>query len=264
MKLAVVLHAHENAKLVDDTVLFLKKNATDNIMILADGKSTKWIDESVQRVPYVVGFRNKTQDVFRNHSLYRNHILGLIKVYESFPDCDWYCSTEYDTLFCTEDFKKDLLNLSEDVWLAGFNERRTFMSLPYLEHIVGQKIYSQSYFIGCCMFFRREFLKKAKDLFDRVLIYTNGFDCGFFPNYWNQEGYDFTECLAPTLVKVLGGKTFSFSKWSSKHKVWAGDYERYPIRWPEPMSLHESKQASIVHPVKSYEDPIREYYRKRI
>lgn len=266
MNLSVVLHAHGNSEVVEDTIKFVHRWATEQSLIAVDGKSPKWIEEISLSVPHFVGFRNKTKDVFRNHSSYRNHILGLTKVMEQYPDCDWYCSTEYDTLFCSDAFKEDLASLPSNVWLAGFCGRRTFMSLPLLESIAGGKCYSQNYFIGCCMFFRGEFLRKLRDagLFEKILAYTNGFDHGYFPNYWEQGGYDFTECLLPTLVNIAGGNAVSFSKWREDIKSWEGNYEKYPIRWPDPVSLGEAKNASIIHPVKNYDDPVRIYHRERI
>lgn len=265
MELAVVLHAHENAKLVLDTAQSINRWASENIVVLADGKSPGWLMEEEFPLPYVIGFRNQTKAVFRNHSSYRNHTLGLLKILEHHPDCDWYCSTEYDTLFCSDKFKEDLNSLPSNVWLAGFNGRRTFMNLPLLESIVGGKCYSQNYFIGCCMFFRGEFLRRIRDagLFEKILEYTNGFDHGYFPNYWEQGGYDFTECLFPTLVNIAGGEAVSFSGWNKDSNAWSGDYKKYPIRWPDPISLEESVEASILHPTKSYEDPVRCYHRER-
>lgn len=266
MKLAIALHAHKDAELVKDTARFLARWGSENILVVVDGRSPKWITESNFPFPHIVGFRNKTRSVFRNHSSYRNFTLGLLKTLEYYPDCDWYCSTEYDVIFGSDEFKEDILALSDNVYCVGFNGRKTFMSLPFLEHIIGSKCYVQTYLIGCCMFFRREFLLKVKysGLFERVLGFTNEFDDGRFPGYWEQGGYDFTECLFPTLVNFFGGEIASFSSWNAKKKIWTGDFKKYPIRWPTKLSIEDSLVASIMHPVKEFEDPVRIYHRERI
>jgi len=263
VKLSIVLHAHKDAEIVQDTIDSYEKYGTENILVAVDGVSPEWASKISK--PHFIGFRNQTYLLGKSHSSYRNFTLGMMKLFKQFPDCDWYCSSEYDVIFGSDAFKKELNTVPKQTWCVGFNFKRTKMNLPLFEAITKKPMPIQNYLIGCCMFFKREFIEKMynENVFHNILNYTNGFDHGSFPGYSEQGGYDFTECLFPTLVGYMGGGIRNLSDWNSKHKLWRGNHVTYPVRWPELVTIQEGKEASILHPCKNYDDPIRIYHREK-
>lgn len=266
MKLAVALHAHGNTEVLLDTIESIQYWATNDILVAVDGNSRKWIERASLPVEHFVAFRNNTSKVFKNHSSFRNVTLGLMKIVERYPNADWYCSTEYDTLFASEEFKKDLNNMSDEIWCVGCSGRTNWYHLPLLDTIVQSKIRNHKYLIGCCIFYRASFLHflLENEILERVLHYTNVFNHGYFPGYYEQGGYDFSECLFPTLCSHYGGKICSVSTWDQDNKSWTGN-NRYSIRWPDELNIEDDyvKSATIIHPVKTMQDPVRQYHRKR-
>jgi hypothetical protein len=127
--------------------------------------------------------------------------------------------------------------------------------------MLGEPLNNSYYLLGCCQFFHRDFINKLNeiDFFDRFLNLTNGFTRNF-PNY---NGYDISEHMYPSLCRHFGGNIGVLSTCDEFGK-WHGSYQYYPVRWrPDISEIDEFKNASIIHPVKSFENPIREFHRKK-
>jgi hypothetical protein len=103
--------------------------------------------------------------------------------------------------------------------------------------------------------------------------------------------FDLSEELIPTLAYYLGGKIGSLSFWGDgcthPHNVvaganampttsqqsesgrgnslgWYGNYRKYPVRWRPDLNGDENFiEAAIMHPLKTYDHPIRQYHRQR-
>ena len=104
--------------------------------------------------------------------------------------------------------------------------------------------------------------------------------------------FDLSEELIPTLAYYLGGKIGSLSFWGDgsthPHKAivganrmpttsqtamddsthnslgWYGNYRKYPVRWRPDLNSNENFiESAIMHPLKTYDHPIRQYHRHR-
>ena len=256
MKIAVTLNAHGNTELVLDTILSIKKHVTEDILVIVDGaKWESWGKITELPVHKICGF-------YHNYpkSPYRNITFGLMNTAKLFPDADWYCYTEYDTLFAADSFKEDLeLGKNENVWLIGNDLRFGNMHFPLIERMLRTSFKNSRYLLGCCLFYNSEFIRLLENMnfFERFLWLTNDFSHGFFPGYEEQGGYDLVEHLYPTLADHFGGKVKGMAYWEDN--VWHGN-QRYAMRWkpelkPEEMSL--SSGAAIFHPIKTLDHPIR-------
>lgn len=255
MKIAVILNAHGDTPLVLDTIDAIKTWVTDDILVVIDGAARKWSENVDLPVVKLNGFRHNCPK-----SPYRNVTLGMMETVKKWPDADWYCYMEYDVLFTSSEFKRDLEFGNKDLWCIGNDSRHGSYKFPLLETITKMKFNCSKYLLGCCVFHRGKFLRKLQDMnfFERLLYYTNDFDKGFFPGY---DGYDFAEHLYPTLAHHLGGKVGHFASWGGA-EGWSGNYLRYPMRWKPELSLKENfKDATIMHPLKSVDHPIREHHR---
>lgn len=253
VNISVILNAHQNTELVQDTVESIKANVSNDILMITDFLHWKWATSFNANIKKM---RVHPHGPFPGP--YRNVVMGLQQASELW-DSDWYCYTEYDVLFTSNYFKK-ILSDNDDVWCYG-NDLRTYnLDLPLLEYIVGTKFKETKYLLGCCMFFNRKFIQKLKeiDFFNRFLFFTNPFTEGFFPNF---KGYDFGEHLFPTLANHWG-TVKQFACWKDNMQLWTGDYKKFPMRWKPDIS-DDFQEASIIHPIKSYDHPIRKYFRTK-
>jgi hypothetical protein len=170
---------------------------------------------------------------------------------------------EYDCLVGSDRFMRNL-KLAEEmgVWNLGTNGRMDpDISLSLVEALVGSKFSEVYYMLGACQFFNKKFMEKLVeiDFFNRFLHLTNHFTEGFMPNY---AGYDVSEHIYPTLARYFGGNTGVFSKWYNDR--WHGSYQYFPIRWkPEITEEENFPEASIIHPLKTFDHPIRIYHREK-
>jgi hypothetical protein len=174
-----------------------------------------------------------------------------------FPDADWYCYTEYDTLFADDSFKEDLRAAGKrNVWCMGTNHRVGNFQFPMIERMLNIKLKESHYLLGCCVFFHSKFMKKLKKVqfFEKFLNWTNEFRPPYFPGYDEQGGYDISEHLYPTLASHFGGEVEQLSSWSDHLGTWErGNFLKYPIRWkPELEAEYPLLNATIMHPVKAY------------
>tara|TARA_Y100000034_G_scaffold42710_2_gene52289 strand:+ start:11098 stop:11925 length:828 start_codon:yes stop_codon:yes gene_type:complete len=200
-------------------------------------------------------------------SPYRNVALGLKTLYEKFPSSDWYIYTEHDCLFASSEFKTNLKHADrQDVWMLGNDGKQEEIKqkLPLIEAIIGEKINTCHYLLGSCLFFCNEFMEKLVELdfFNKLINVSNHFTEGYFPQY---TGYDLSEHLYPTLATHLGGDIGTFAAWNEVTREWSGSYRKFPIRWKPQLDPEKEnfKEASILHPLKDYDHPIRITQRQR-
>jgi hypothetical protein len=258
MNLALLLNVHENSPVVIDTLESIFTYATKDVLVLVDGVAWNQFNQFDFPVSLMCGFKHGCPK-----SPYRNMALGLKMLAENWPDADWYCYTEYDVLFTSDRFKKNLEIADKmGVWMLGNDGRLDDKEMPLIEAMLGSKFKSYYYLLGACQFFSREFMQKMVDMnfFDRLLSLTNQFTEGYMPGYC---GYDVSEHLYPSLCRHLGGNVGVFASYDQTGK-WHGHYKQFPIRWrpsldPETENFTE---ASIMHPLKNYDHPIRTLQRE--
>ncbi|RDJ35110.1 MAG: hypothetical protein DWQ19_09760 [Crenarchaeota archaeon] len=248
-KIATILNAHGKTDLVLDTIDSIKLFAGDDVLVVVDGAHWEDWGQDVKIPAYKIkGFKHNYA-----RAPYRNLTLGLNQASQLF-EADWYAYCEYDVLFTSEYFKKALSRLPKDVWCVGNDHRVGNFKFPFLEKIIDSKLGDSHYLLGCCVFYKKEFLNKLRevDFFDRFLLYTNEFEKGFFPGYEEQNGYDFGEHLFPTLANHYGGKIAQLANWHQIFEHWLGDFKHYPMRWKPELTWRENfAEASIMHPVKN-------------
>jgi hypothetical protein len=264
MKISSVVLTHAYPKLTKDTVNSIREFTGDRVMTLVDAAG--W--DQFQNFP------NAEKGFYHAHkrSPYRNYALGLKRLYERWPDSDWYLYTEYDCVFVSDKFKEELKSAEErNAWLVGVDLRRFTFEFPELFNIINLPIPKFSYyFLGCCHFHRGSFVRKLAEInfFDKFLEATKDYEKGKFPGY---NRWAFEEELWPTLATSLGGNLYELSCWKygdqsdhqstrtdskvyyagKDHDTWRGKFRKYPIRnAPDIASGEIYPEASIVHPLK--------------
>jgi hypothetical protein len=259
MEISVILNAHGDTPVVTDTIEAVQRWVTSNTLVVVDGASKDWYKEDIPA--------HKLSGFWHNcpKSPYRNITLGLMEAYKKWPNSDWYCYMEYDVLFTSDNFKRHLLSVDEDVWCIGNDSRhiQDKYDLSPIEKISNMKFNCNKYLLGCCIFYKGTFIKRLQEInfFEKFLYYTNDFSNGFFPNY---KGYDLAEHLYPTLAHHMGGKVAHFANWNQKKEEWEGNYKQYPMRWKPELEISENfEEANIMHPLKSVDHPIRQYHKKK-
>lgn len=259
MNISVLLNVHSNPELVLDTLDSIQKYITKDILVIIDGASTAF-DRVSLPVFSIKGFHHHIPK-----SPYRNVALGLMSLYEKFPASEWFCYTEYDCLFASDRILTNLKYASDnDVWMLGNDGHVDEIRIPIIEAIVKEKFQGSYYLLGACQFFSNVFIKKLIDMdfFNKLLAATNSYSDGFFPLY---QGYDISEHMYPTIARQLGGKIGVFATYDYVKKQWHGSYEVFPVRWrpdldPETENFPE---ASIIHPIKQFQSPIRTHHREK-
>ena len=253
MQLVAIIGAHNNSKVLFDTIQSFRFCVTPDIVLVVDGFGWEEFDENYPAF-LLKGFRHGYYK-----SPYRNLALGLYQSAIRFPNADWYIYAEYDCLAASSDFLIDLQNVSEDCFCLGANFRYSKKKFPFLETIIKDKIKESRYLLGCLVFYRGSFIRRllVEDFFERFLFYTNSFSQDYFPGY---TGYDFSEHLYPTLATHYGGKIGGLVWWNEKTSVWEGNFSRYRLRWQPELDFFAG--ASFYHPLKSFHHPIRNLYRE--
>jgi len=268
MRLAAILNAHENTDLVLDTLDAVRTWVTDDILVVVDGAHwKKWGKDAKLPAHKLEGF---IHNYYRGP--YRNVTLGLKEAVNKWPDVDWYCYLEPDTLFASDSFKEDLAGAEKrGTWCVGNDPVSDDYNLSLLNSILDDDIKCTKYLLGCCVFYKAEFIHKLRDIgfFEKFLYLTNDFQEGFFPEYTGTSvtssgGHDFTEHLYPTLAHHFGGKVDGLAGWSSNFNLWRGNFKKYPMRWRPDLEEHEDfPEASIMHPLKTADHPLRTIHRIR-
>lgn len=264
MKIAAVLNVHGQVDVVKDTLDSIRAHMTDDILVVVDGAVWHELSKVQFGTPAISGF-------YHNHSKspYRNVMFGLMEGVKRWPKADWYCYLEYDCLVANDNFKTDLKEAGDrGYWCLGVDHRIQSIKFPFLEQVLNTKFDKANYLLGCCVFHKGDFLRglHQANFFERLLYFTNAFSKGFFPQYEEQGGYDFAEHLFPTLAAHFGGGVGGLSTWDATANRWiAGRADRYPIRWRPELEVGEVvvDSASILHPLKEYNHPLRVHYRHR-
>lgn len=257
MKIAAVLNVHSDLDCVNDTIDSIRAFVTKDILVVVDG--AKW--DEFKNAEIKAG---KIQGFYHNKpkSPYRNVALGLKTVFETFQ-ADWYLYCEYDVLFASKRYQKNLeIAEKKNIWMLGHDGHVDGLAMPLIQSIIGEKLNQCYYLLGCCLFFHKEFLEKLNDInfFEKFLTITNNFSDGFFPFY---SGYDLSEHMYPTLCRHFGGNIGVFATYDEDGK-WHGAYEHFLCRWkPEITEEDPYKEASIIHPVKSKDHIIRKYHKEK-
>ncbi len=265
MEITAILNTHGQRETTLDTAISIKHYMTDQILLVVDEAGWSYFDD-IKSISVLKGFYHNF-----DRNPYRNIILGLKMAASMWPKTDWFCYLEYDCLVGSSVFKKDLdIAEKQNVWLAG-NDYRTEeenkVSLIFVEKMFNMKFSQIDYLLGACLFYHADFIKKCleEDFFEKLLSYTNDFKDGFVPGYEGPAAWDFVEHLMPTLATHWGGKVKQFAKWDQKARHWKGNFQRYPMRWqPDLFDVeHEYLNAAMMHPVKKYDHPIREFHRDK-
>lgn len=259
MEVATVLNVHKPSEIIVDTLDSILTYVSDKVLVLIDGKSWDSFNDYPLNTPKLKGFSHGIRK-----APFRNTALGLSTLFDHWPEADWYCYCEYDVLFGSNRFLHNLRMAEEkNVWMLGNAGRIDEVRLPMIESLIGSPFKSVYYLLGCCLFFHRKFLEKLKELdfFPRFLNLTNNFDGASFPGY---AGYDLSEHLYPTMCRHMGGNIGVFATCDDNMK-WHGSYRHFPMRFrpaldPETENFPE---ASIMHPLKTFDHPIRCYHRER-
>lgn len=260
MSVAIFMNAHDDTELVLDTIESVTAYVTSDMVTVVDGSFWEsWGEELELPVHKMCGFRHKSQA-----SPYRNILLGMKTAFELFPFREWYGYIEPDVLFGSSHILKDLQSMQEDVYLVGFDHRSTDAKFEFLDRIVGMSCPGK-YVLGCCFFLRREFVRRLieSNFVDRFLEMTNELQAGYFPGYDRSQVYDFAEHLFPSMAAVCHGGIHGISFFDVYANQWVGD-DRYLMRWQPAITEQDPYQyATIMHPVKSYDDPIRVHHRRK-
>ena len=252
MKIATLINTHKTDLLLD-TYDSVKTFVSEDILVLVDGKD--WEDWGKSLPEYVNSKKGYVHNFHK--SPYRNYTFGLQELYRLYPDSDWYCYCESDVLFASDSFKHYLK--ASDVWMFGNDLRFSKkIKFPYLNQIIQEDIKETSYFLGCCLFFNKIFIKKLIDLdfFNKFLKATENFPVGHFPDCDSQGVYDIGENMYPTLAHHYGGKLQQFAVWNQKFNHWQGNsFREFPMRWRPEISWEDNfSEASILHPIKGNSD----------
>ena len=262
MKIATLLNVHSNPELVLDTLDSIRHYMTEDILVIIDGAYwNQWAGVDLPAYK-LKGFNHNWYK-----SPYRNIVLGLLTLGDHWINkADWFCYIEYDCLVGSSNFKKDLIEAEQQgYWCAGndYRQKQT-VNLSILEKIVQGKFEEIVYLLGACIFYHKDFIKLAleKELFQRFLFYTNPFQRGFFPFY---DAWDMTEHALPTMVKHFGGKIKQFASYNQNTGMWGGNYRKFPIRFRPEIEYNPDLflQGAIIHPIKTFADPIRSFHRAK-
>ena len=261
MKIVTILHVHSNLKLVLDTLDSIQAWVGNDVLMVVDGKSwNRWGKKISVPCYKMEGFSNGI-----GLSSYRNQVLGMMEAAKLWPDADWFLHTEYDTLFTSSEFKKDLVEAgNRGTWCVGFDYNESNDRYPLLESMFKDEIIKScsKYLIGCCQFFNADFIRRLSemDFFVRFLNLTNGFSVNEFPGF---KGYCFMEYLLPTLSAYLGGNIEELACWK-KNNIGFGQYKKYPVRFRPYLNWEDNyPEASIMHPIKTLDDPLRNYHKEK-
>lgn len=260
MKIAAIVNVHGNRECAEDTIDSMRPFFGDHVLLLIEGATwEKWGKTFKSDSCRMKGLVHNCP-----RSPYRNVALGISKAWEKWhDDMEWLCYCEPDVLFASDRFITNLeMASSRNVWMLGNDGHVDDKKMPLVEAMLGTEFVSTYYLLGCCQFFHREFLLKLEeiDFFNRFLFLTNGFAAGYFPGY---SGHDISEHLYPTLCRHFGGAIGVFATWDGVR--WHGAHQYFPLRWrPELDTQTENfTDASVLHPLKSADHPLRIFHRKK-
>jgi hypothetical protein len=260
MKIISVMNAHGEPDLLADTVDSIRTYLGQDILVCIDGaRRDRLAGADLPACHYIEGLLHGAP-----RSPYRNTALALKTAYQTWPDADWYCYIECDVLVGSSLIVGMLERSPKDVWCVGpdLRNQNQDWGLGLLGSVVKSCLPTCKYMLGCCVFYRREFLAKLAeiDFFDRLLFYTNGFGDGYFPGY---RGWDVSEHMYPTLAAHFGGHCYGLAAYDERRDDWIGDYAHFPMRWRPELDVTRDPylDGCLMHPLKQIDNPIRVYHR---
>jgi hypothetical protein len=265
MKVATIIHTHKNSNVFKDTFESVNHYLSDWVLIAIDGQSFQ--DFENENYFKLCGF---------NHGLpsapYRNVCLSLMQAWNTWGEsADWYCYMEYDCLIGSSEIFNHLKLAKElDIWILGNDYRISDQSIEIINLITNKNL-NLHYLLGCCVFYNSIFLKRLHDenFFERFLHLTNEYPREINFNSDGQKKrrvYDLSEFLYPTLAVSYGGKIQELASWDRGYEEvgWKGNFEFYPMRFRPDLLLEDPYQnACVMHPIKNFDNPIREYHRQK-
>lgn len=261
MNVATILHTHTNSKVFKDTLESVKYYLTNNILVAIDGFACKEFEN--ENYFKLCGFNHGSPS-----SPYRNVCLSLMQAWNVWREnVDWYCYMEYDCLVGSNEILTHL-KIAKDagIWVLGNDYRTDERNIEIIDLITKNKT-KLHYLLGCCVFYNSQFIKKLSEdnFFEKFLHLTNEYPKDFkFSLFRGRQDlvYDISEFLYPTLAVNYGGKVQELASWNAE-KGWIGNYDYYPMRFkPDLTECDPFKNACILHPLKNYENSVREFHRK--
>lgn len=255
MKVSAVLHVHNHPALVEDTLDSIYLWMTNQIHVIVD--EAGWHNFSEFKYKDVELEKGFFHNIHR--CPYKNVALSLKRVYEKWPDSDWFCYIEYDCLVISDLFMKDLKHFKNRAWLLANDIRVPGHTLPPMfTDLLGKPLWPGHIMLGCCVFYHRDFLKKLhEEFFGKFLEQVKDFPPGFYPDF---RGYALEEEMFPSLAAFYGGRVEQLAAWKGGP---IGNFTRYPMRHPEVIYPYlVTPLTSIIHPLKNYDDPIRVHFRR--
>lgn len=245
MDIATLIHTHADPGMTADTADSVKTWMTNHILVLVDGAG--WHHFGSSSFPYPL-HRGLVHG--RPRSPFRNILLGLAEIYRRYPNVQWFCYLESDCLVTSGGFKADL---QPGKFIGGLEYRGGgSMNMPVLNEVVGAKVKENHHLLGAIMFMSKKFVERilADDLPAKLLKVSEPLESGQFPDF---HGYAFEEELFPSLAHhYRPGSVFTLGGW-----------EKYNVRWqPDIASGEVTPAASILHPLKTLDHPVRMHYRR--
>lgn len=268
MKIATILNTHQNSDVFKDTLESVTEYLSKDVMVLVDGHYWDQFenDQSINAFK-LCGFRhNEAKAPFRNVAL------GLSKAWETWgKTVDWYCYMEYDCLVASSLVLEHLETAKkEGYWCLGNDIRvKTNKRIPIVDVMTHGNVDDLYYFLGCCLFLNSDFIEKLSEnnFFERFLNFTNFYleEISLVDQNGKKEMvYDLSEFLYPTLAVHYGGQVRELAGWSNIDNSWHGNANFYPMRFKPDLTFSDPVQdACILHPLKNFDDPIRQYYRNQ-
>lgn len=256
MKIATTILVHNSPDIVQDTIESVKTWITKDILVIVDEASWGIFQNLNFGVPMDKGYRHAF-----NRSPYRNYTLAIRKLYEMYPNNDWYCFLEYDCLVVSDFYKKHLNN----AWVIGNDHRVKSFDFPHLKSIVDLDYQEAHYFLGCTHFLHHDFIVQLAEInaFKKIEEQTKAYDNGYFPGYTRHA---FEEELFPTMAVALGGKIKEMACWTGLAETgnipgWRGDPSIMARFKPAITPDEILPSTSILHPVKDL-GVIRRHYKE--
>lgn len=243
MEIASALYTHNDDELCLDTLDSIKMWMTEKVMVVVDEANAHNYKGKIKDTIVKKGLHHGS-----SRSTHKNMSFSIEQLYYEWQDVEWYCFMEPDVLILDGGFKKDL----QGGWIRGTNHRHgPDWELPLLDKIVGRNVPISCYFLGCIMFLHNQFVKKLVEVnfFKRLMEFTKHYESHVFPDF---NGYSFQEEMFPSIANA-------FMENSDVPLVG----HRYFCRWPVEVQPDELPPGvSIVHPIKDYNNPIRNHARK--
>ena len=246
MKIWVLLHGHRFDGLLQNTISSIQRFWGVQPILLMDGVSKRSSNPTSCKILYGVPHGRSAAPV-------ANVALGWAHMSRIVDQTDWVVYLEYDCLVRSSRFLSNLHAAhSEKISMLGTNGRAMMCNVPSLTN--DQRSFSY-YFLGCFSAIRGEMLKKMQDQDYFAKIYNLLDHTGRVREY---DGYDFSEVAYPSFVRSHGGRVGVLSSYDEIQDRWHGSYQNFPVRWkPEIPSSRVFQNASVLHPIKSIDHPLR-------